>query len=357
MYGLKLGPHTSDVNVWTTRLAKWLVVLLPACQLGTDSKPADNRGVLVATFADVADLTWSTDGVELYFIEGIVRIRAVAANGDNLRTLYSSTISIGDIRAVANKLYFSVARIATPVEYYIVRIDPDNPTDVDTVVTYSGQVRSHQFAVSADERFVAFGDSLFDVQATSQRVLPRGDIWSFSPDGSQLLMDLDDQFLAYSFALVATSDGTSQPLSTATDVARPHLFTTGSHYWQGNDPKVLRLVISLERDHIQVSVRDIRTGANRAIESIANAPGGLFTSGAIADDGSRVVIMIGALFLWNELHAIDVQSGVRTIVARVNGSPAMDYLTVSPDASRIAYIVFESSSIKSSGDAKVYVVE
>jgi hypothetical protein len=333
----------------------WL--LLPACSFGTDTKPADNRGRLVATFADVSDLTWSTDGSDLYFIEGMFRIRAVSASGDNLRTLYSSNISVGDIRAVANKLYLSVARIATPAEYYVVRIDPENPTDVDTVVTYSGQVQSHQFAVSADERFVAFGDSLFDVQAASQRALPKGDPWSFSPDGSQLLMDLDQQFGTFAFALVATSDGTSQPLSTATDVARPHLFAIGAHYWEGNDPKVLRIVISAERDHIQLSVRDVRTGANKAIESITNPPGGLYTAGAIADDGSRAVIMIGALFLWNELHAIDVQSGERTIVARVNGSPAMDQLAISSDASRIAYVVFESTSIKSSGDATVYVVD
>ena len=358
MYGRKLCHHTSDVNVWTTRLAKLLVLLVPACQLGTDSRPGDNRGLLVGTFGVVDDLTWSTDGSELYFIEGMFRIRAVMANGSNMRTLYSSGVSVGDLRTTASKVYISTAKSGTPAEYYIVRIDPGSSADVDTVVTYTGSVQSIRFAVSADERFVAFGDSLFDVQAASQRALPRGEPWSFSPDGNLLLYDPAGASSTAEFALISTADLSSQPLPTASGVARPSLFAIGAHYWEDNDPKVLRVVTSAEQDRVQMFIQDMRTGSNRAIGAVTNPPAGLYTSGTISSDGSQAVVMIGAVFLWNELHAIDAQSLERTIVARVNGSAGTDYLAMSPSGARIAYVVFESSgSITNAGAPSVYVVD
>ena len=72
---------------------------LLGCSSGTEPEegPADNRGVLLATFNDIADLTWSTDGSEVYFIEGLFRIRAAPAAGGTMRTVYSSNISIGHI--------------------------------------------------------------------------------------------------------------------------------------------------------------------------------------------------------------------------------------------------------------------
>jgi hypothetical protein len=334
-----------------------VMCLLPACSLGTDSGLADNRGLLVAAYAEVAELAWSTDASELYFIEGAFRIRAVPANGSSIRTLYSSSVSLGDIRTVANKLYVSAAKAGTPAQHYIVRIDPGSPVDVDTVLTLFGTVRSHLFAVSADERFIAFGDSLFDLQTASRRGLPRGDPWSFSPDGSLLLYDLNETFSTAGFALIATSDGSSQSFSTATDLARPNLDTVGSHHWEGNDPKVLRIVISPERDHVQMSVQDVRTGANRAIGAVTNPPAGLYTAGTMSADGSRALVMIGAIFLWNELHTIDAQSLDRSIVARVTQAAGTDYLTISADGARIAYVVIESAGIKTSGDAAVYVIE
>jgi hypothetical protein len=343
----------------------WVATLISSsllgCSLTSEPKgPAELRGTLLASFPDMVKLTWSTDGSELFFIEGISRVRAVSASGGNPRTLYSSNISIGHIEAVANKLYLSIAKPSSPIEYYIVRIDPgSSPLDVDTVLTYSGQVRNHLFSVSHDERFVAFGDSLFDVPAGTQRALSLGIPWSFSPDGSKLLYALETATpTSPSFLLVATSDGTSESLSPIDNVGTRGPFGTGAHYWDGNDPKVLRVVSTADRTRFRVFVQDLRTGTNQEIASIEGETSFPFSSVAVSRDGQRALISMGPFFSWNEIRAIDTQSGSSSVVARATGFSLIDYFVLSPNGNRAAYIFIEYEGLFDEAETMgVYVSE
>jgi hypothetical protein len=338
------------------------LALLLGCSGITEPErgPANDRGVLIARYPDVSDLTWSADGSEVYFIEGYVRIRAALANGSGVRTLYSSTTSLGHISAAANKLYLSVYAGNTPPRYQILRIDPSGTSaaNVETALVYGGgQVRSHRFAISADARFLAFGDSLFDLTTATRRALPKGEAWSFSPDGSQLLYQLEGTGAPGPMVLIATADLGSVTLNTPTDVARNSYVSVGEHYWNGNDPKFLRVTTNESLKQLKAFVFDGRSAADREIASITTDFGLLNKQGAISPDGSRAVVWLGPFLDWSELHMIQTESLARSVVAAVNArsSIVVDNVVLSQDGSRAAYIVYEDMTFGSSGTTSIYV--
>jgi hypothetical protein len=326
---------------------------LPGCEAPTAPEragPPEDRGSLVASYESVSGLTWSTDGSELYFIEGDFRIRAVAATGV-ARTVYTSSVSLGEIRAVANTVYLSVSNGGSAGSR-ILRIDPATST-VEVVLTYSGQVRSHSFAVSADERYIAYEDSLFDRVAAIRWPLPMGQALSFSPDGSQLLYRLDGG----TFAIIATTHASVQTVNTPSDIARATWVGIGTHYWTGNDPKVLRVTFDHVGKTLAVFVFDLRTAVNTEIASVTGDISLFLAIATVSTDGKQAAIWIGP-GLWSELHMIDTDVLSRTVVAAVNGGvfTSVTEVVLSPDANRIAYVVSEGSAFFTPGTAKVYVV-
>jgi hypothetical protein len=319
--------------------------------------PADDRGRLLSSFDDIKELTWSTDGTEVYFIEGLFRIRAAPVAGGTARVLYDSNISIGYILAAANKLYVSVATIGAPQGWRILRIDPAS-NEVDTVLFRSGYVGSALFAVSNDERFVAFGDSLYDLVAATQRALPVDQMsnpWTFSPDGSQLIYESPG-----TLKRIATADLYVQawPAAAGAELGTG-LSSIGPHAWDGNDPQLLRVVPDAASKHVDVFIVDANTGARREIAAIDKES--VFSyQVAMSANGERVAIVLGPQFRWVQLHSIDTETGDEAIAATVssNLSPFVTSVVVSPDGTRAVYRLFEAgTSLGTTGIAKLYVVD
>lgn len=338
-----------------------MMSLLFGCDSGPaePEAPADDRGRLLASFDEIKELTWSTDGTEVYFIEGLFRIRAAPVAGGSARILYDSNISISYILAAAGKLYVSVAHIGPPSEQgsRILRIDPGNG-DVDTVLFRSGSVGSWLFAVSNDERFVAYGDSLYDLVASTQRALPAeplGHPWTFSPDGSQLLYES-----AGTLKRIATADLAAQALPAPAGVELgAGVFSVGPHAWDGNTPQLLRIVTDAPAKHIDAFIVDANTGGQRQIASIDKESVRDYEV-AMSPNGERVAIWLGPQFRWVQLHCIDTETSTEEIVATVssNLAPFVNSVVVSPDGTRAVYRLFEiGSALGATGVPRVYVVD
>jgi hypothetical protein len=329
---------------------------LSGCVLFTeprDLSPADDRGAHVASASSVASLTWSTDGTELYFVDAALTLRAVPATGGTARTVYTSSVSLGHVSAVANRVYVS---LPTTGGWQIRRVDPANG-NATTVVNYTGTVASSLFAVSQNERFVAVGDSLYDVVAGTQQALPDGIPWSFSPDGSQLLFEAQLTAGTTGLRLIATSDAAVATLSSPSDIAARTGETIGAHYWAANDPKFLRIVENLAKTDVQALAHDGRTGTNSHLITIAGISSAWSRKAAVSAGGSRVGIWLGP-FDWVQLHVIDAETLRDAVVATVKSSvtvPEVEALVLSPDASRAAYVVYEASAVSATA-TRVYVV-
>ncbi len=350
-------------SLFTAPLATLALSQLLGCSASTEPQgnggPPDDRGVEVSRWPAVLNLTWSTDGSELYFLEGYARIRAAKATALNQRTLYESSISLGTLRTAGNKLYVSTAMPGTPTRFRILRIDPSN-SNVETVLTYDGGPGSWLFAISADERFVAFGDSLFDLVSATKVALPRGLPWSFSPDGSLLLYELAQAGGGpTSFILIPTNGAASQPLGSASDIPGRTEFAVGAHHWNGNDPRFLRVTTTSDFKLVKAFVFDIRTGTNREIGSVSSDGASHGDFAAISADGKRAVVSIWSSE-WDQLHAIDTETLAEAVIATVNSDidSWVEGLVLSPDGSRAAWVVTEGSLATGTPPwtTKVYVV-
>jgi hypothetical protein len=336
------------MKVWIAYAA--LVTL--GCGGGTEPNgPADNRGVFIAEFPEIEDLTWSTDGTELYFIEGAFRIRAASPNAGGSRILHATDVRFGHIATAANKVWASVAANSAGTASRVLRIDPGNG-DVDTLLFRSG-VGTFHIAVSHDERFVAYGDTLYDLVMTTRRALPRGTPWSFSPDGSQLLYELKPASGLPTLVLFATGDLSTQEFTTPDNIAGRTPFSIGAHYWDGNDPKFLR--VERTADLAEAFITDALSGEERQIAEIDNAGLNLGNPAAISADGSRMGIWLRTS-RWEQMHSVETDAAESTIVATVVSVFALvNVVLLSPDGSRAAYRVNEGGTFTGESVSKVYV--
>jgi hypothetical protein len=315
--------------------------------------PSDNRGMRVAGFPEIEHLTWSTDGTEVYFIEGAFRLRASLASGAGSRILYATDVRIGHIFVGSARLYVSVPTTNAGTASRVLRINPVN-AHIDTVLFRSG-AGTYPIAVSDDERFLAYGDTLYDLEMATQRALPKGTPWSFSADASQLLYELQPPgALSSSFVLIATDDLSSQAVSGPAEPLGENRVTTSSHYWEGNEPKFLQVVRTA--GVAEVFIVDGISGSERHLASIDSAGTAFSIPAAISADGRRAVVWTSAPRS-QKLHRIDTETLATTIVATF--AAVLDFVEevhLSRDGVRAAYLVFGGGSFSGNATRQVYIV-
>jgi hypothetical protein len=325
----------NDIRMRPLRLTIASFALLATAGCGDSSgpgEPEDPGILLVPSGYHSGDVVRTRDGTELAYV---VR---TALNGANVDLLKAVTVSTQIVRQLnesstilqlvrsspGERIYFGTA-ISPPSgsvdNFRVSRIHP--ASGLQEVVATS---RAGDLAVSADERFVASGTRLHDLQTGAQIALPdRGNPIDFSPDGTQLLYSTG----FYSSTLISTADGSSRPLYSTDDFYL-------AHRWEGNSPQLLKADIS-DNSTVRLSEIDGVTGAARSIAQIDGLF--IFQSANWSPDGRVLGIWIqrGTKFDGTDRQYLYVvRSGnAPAVVANVRGVPSRPVF--SPSGSSIAY--------------------
>lgn len=327
-----------------------------ACTGSTDPRPGppEDRGRLLTSGIFVSDMYWSADGSELLFLGDGTHVMAVPVAGGSPRTLYSSAQSLRSLRVAPNNIYVTVTKSSGG--FVLVRVPRAGGTP-DTVLNWPGSLHTYAFALSADERFVTLGDTLFDLANATRRGLPHGTAWSFSSDGGSLLW-APIQLTAFELSIISTSSMASQTLPRPVGLVRHHT-DEGVHFWAANDPHILHVPFT-SGSPVKVFLMNGRTRANREVASLAAEPiashGFDFYVADISADGARAVLWTGPG--WTQLHSIVTATGSYAVRATVSrDSTLVTEVRLSPDGRKAAYVMYDAHSLGVSGVPKMYIVD
>jgi len=319
-----------------TRFLIGSLALLAAAGCGDSTSPGgpeDPGLLLVPTGYLGAGPVWTKDGTELlYTVRTTVNQReaallmAVSVSTHAIRQLGVFPPIGGLVRSTGGeRIYFGnfISPPSGSVDSY--QVSRLHPTLGQQEIVATGDATS--VAVSGDERFLAVGRRLYDLQSGTRLDLPVGTPIDFSPDGTQLLYYTG----AFTPTLVSTADGSSQPLrSTDFDLA---------HRWAGNSPQVLGTADNGDHSAVRVFETDGVTGA---IHDIAQFRGNAFNLPASwSPDGNVLAIWIatGALFDESARHILYLirPGNAPAAVGNVAGLPGQPVF--SPSGNSIAYFI------------------
>jgi len=237
-----------------------LTILLCGCGDSSGPGEAEDPGVKLAIEGiALSRLEWTGDGAEVVWASRTAINAVNPTTGSNRQLFSDPSSSIIDFALAGERIYFGAQ---TGTEFRVSRLNPAGG-GAETLITapWDG---SFYVLVSDNERFLAANGALYDLQTGAEFDLPSGTARGFSPDGTQLLVQgaLDDPF---SFSLVSSTDGSSQPLQPANTG-----FLYAGHRWDGNSPQLLA---DATTDGVtRISEMDGLTGTTRDLAQIKGYP-------------------------------------------------------------------------------------
>lgn len=293
-----------------TRFLIASLALLAAAGCGDSTSPGDAEDpglLLVPTSYHGAGPVWTRDGTEVLYV---LRTTLNQKEAALLRAVNPSTRAVRElgvfppighlVRSTGGERIYFGNFISPPSgsvgNYQVSRV---HPTSGLVEIVAAGDSRG--VAVSGDERLLAVGRRLYDLEAGTTLVLPAGAPIDFSPDGTQLLYSPDAN--PFAVTLISTADGSSQPLhSDEGDSFIPHI----AHRWEGNSPKLLRTdhnddfsaVRVFEIDGVTGATQDIAQFRGNAVGQGANwSPDGnvlamWIATGAFSDEPARKILYL-----------------------------------------------------------------
>lgn len=308
----------SHIQTRAIRMLIAAAAIFTAAGCGDSSGPGepDDPGILlVPPFAAgyIPDIPiWTKDGTELVYVTG-----GNVSNSTVLNAVNPSTLAVRQLVAPTNLIMTTARGSAGDWIYFgtansgISRVHPTSRT-VETVTAFG--IGGEVLLVSHDERYLVVGRSLFDLQTTGQIDLPSGRAIGFSPDGTQLLYDLDVIGVGGTRApaLISTADGSSQPLHSTG-------YFTVAHRWEGNSPQLLKVDYSPTggiNTIYRLSEIDGLTGASRNLAEFHAAYFNPF-SVSWSPNGQALGVWI------EERSAKDGRSRAKLYIIRSGAAPAL----------------------------------
>jgi len=336
-----------------TRPTRFLIASLAlfavaGCVDSTGPGHVEEPGVLLVPAGKIGgDLVWTRDGTEVVFVSFT---ETSAAHPVSASILNAVSVSTHEVRQLnESQSIFGVARGSAGDRIYFTDEDRiDGNFRVSRVHPASGALEIlaplppdiyDDIVVSADERFLAVGSGLYDLQTAKLIGLPAGRPIGFSPDGTQLFYGLINPTTSTELTtLISTADGSSHPLPST---GSRHL----AHRWEGNSPQLL-----VEDDEytgenfytVRLSEIDGVTGASRNIaEFTKTSP---LVTAAWSPDGQTLGVWIDLGSFAERTHRRSLflirDGGAPVYVASVHtaaGPPVF-----SPDGHSIVYGYFDT---------------
>lgn len=319
-----------------TRFLIGSLALLAAAGCGDSTSPGEPEDpglLLVPTGYLGAGPVWTKDGTELlYTVRTTVNqkeaalLMAVSVSTHAIRQLGVFPPIGGLVRSSGGERIYVGNFISPPsgsVDFY--QISRVHPTLGQQEIVGAGDATG--VAVSGDEKFLAVGRRLYDLQSGTRLDLPAGLPIDFSPDGTQLLYYTG----AFTPTLVSTADGSSQQLhSTDFDLA---------HRWAGNSPQVLGTAHNGDFSAVRVFETN---GVTSATHDIAQFRGNAVNLPASwSPDGNVLAIWIatGAFLDESARHILYLirPGNAPAAVGNVAGLPGQPVF--SPSGNSIAYFI------------------
>jgi hypothetical protein len=310
-----------------------------ACADSTGPGAPDNPGVAVVplTVNGPRHLVWTEDGTEIVYSD-FTALNAVDVSTHAVRQLDASVV-ISVARGRANgRIYFGTQPGGGP-NLLVRRVDPA-ASSAETVLT-TLQAGSEDFMeVSPDERFLAIGSRLFDLQTNTQPNLPSGLPYGFSPDATKLLYYADVPGVDIpSPTLISTMDRSSQALH-STD------YFPIAHRWVGNSPQLLKIDYVNKNGYfnkVRLSEIDGVTGVSRDIAEFSVAAGNPFST-SWSSDGQTLATWIeqgSVADRTNRTNLFVIRSGrepalVASVTPRLHEGPPGPPI-FSPSGNSVAY--------------------
>ena len=323
----------------STKQIVFLSLFLAACgdQGPHDNRGPEDRGTLVLDHVDeqyVGGPIWTKDGSEVVFAAG--GLKAVNVSTHAVRVLDPGPFI--EIAARGDEwIYFTVALPNAPANgpsFRLSRVRPSQ-TGVENIALPAQNLGS-TVVVSRDERWIALGGLLIDMQNGTTRPLPgNGEPLGFSRDGTRLLSRVLGT-TGFSYVLIATADGSSQPVPSGTPS-----FLMGFRWVEGS-PQFLDLRGPPGQSNYQLSEIDGISGTTRPLWESTDLISVFFAKWS--DDGQTLAVWVakGLGPTRNELTLL--RTGAQpTVVAKVDasvGTPA-----ISPAGSSIFYPVYTATGL------------
>jgi len=290
---------------------------------------------------------WTRDGTELLYI---LRTTINQKEAALLRAVNPSTRSVRELGAFprigrlvgstgGERIYFGnfISPPSAAGNYQISRLHPTLGQQEIVATVDASTDNDAGLAVSGDERFLAVGRHLYDLQTGTRIDLPTGTPIEFSPDGSQLLYySTTLSPTTSSPTLISTADGSAKPLHSTTGDA---LSLYGGHRWQGNSPQLVGTAHNDAFTSVRVFEIDGVTGATQDIAQFRGYA--LFTPATWSPDGNVLAIWI-ATGAPSDAPAREIlylirPGNVPAAVGNVAGVPGQPVF--SPSGNSIAYFI------------------
>jgi hypothetical protein len=337
-----------------TRFLIGSLALVAATGCGDSTSPAapEDPGTQLVPIGYLgAGPVWTRDGTEvLYVLRTTVNqkeaalLKAVSISDPAIRQL-GEFQRIGElVRSTAgDRLYFGnfVSPPSTAGNYQVIRLHPTLGQQEIVATVDASSDNDAGVAVSGDERFLAVGRHLYDLQTGTRIDLPTGTPIEFSPDGTQLLYystttSTPTSPLTTSPMLISTADGSAQPLHpTNSDANSLDLV----HRWRGNAP----LLLGTDHNDGFSAVRVFEiNGLTGESQDIAQFRGNAFSMAASwSPDGNVLAIWIATGDFFDEsarsiLYLIR-PGNAPAAVGNVAGLPGQPVF--SPSGNSIAYFI------------------
>jgi hypothetical protein len=351
----------THIHTRPTRFLIASLALLTAagCFDSTGPGHVEEPGVLLVAARDSGfwseDLVWTKDGTEVVFVSPTVTTAAPRTSANLLNAVSISTHEVRQLNE--SQSIFSVARGSAGERIYFAadaglndgnfRVNRVQPASSVVEILASIPLDIHNdILVSADERFLAVGSGLYDLQTAGRINLPAGRPIGFSPDGTQLLYELFNVTGSTELTtLISTADGSSHPLHSTGSSFR-HL----AHRWEGNSPQLLVEdweYTGQNSDTVRLSEIDGVSGVSRSIaEFTTTSP---FVTAAWSPNGQT-------LGVWIDLGSVRERTDRTSLflirdgtepayVASVHGSPGPPVF--SPDGHSVVYYYNYSNDTRS----------
>jgi len=320
-------PLGSDYNIWVLDVrsgALAQVTTSPADDYMPSWSPDDSQ-IAFASSRDEGRSVWSVtlaDHAERKLATAAGRVDAPSW-GPGGQLLYhvtsdnSSRFEIGGETQTGGENVFAFrATWASPTTYLYVA---DGRIRRRTVGTSSAQTVEFSATLQVTRAEGSYERKVRDFTSTIPRRVLGLVRPSLSPDGRQIA------FAAVGDIYLVPVDGTGQPVNLTHDAA---LDTDPA--WS---PDGTQLVYSSDRDseHLQLWIRDMRTGQSRKVTTLATQPQGATWS----PDGTRIVFFdVDGMWRVAQVSVLDVRTGV---VSKIHDSLAQPGIpTWSPDGTRVA---------------------
>jgi hypothetical protein len=322
-----------------TRFLIGSLALLAAAGCGDSTSPGgpDDPGLLLVPTGYLgAGPVWTKDGTELlYTVRTTVNqkeaalLMAVSVSTHAIRQLGVFPLIGGLGRSTGGeRIYFGnfISPPSGSVDFY--QVSRLHPTLGQQEIVATGDATG--VAVSGDEKFLAVGRRLYDLQSGTRLDLPAGIPIDFSPDGTQLLYYTG----AFTPTLVSTADGSSQQLHMTGDNGYV------AHRWEGNSPQLLGTAHNGDYSAVRVFETNGVTGATHDIAQFrGNA---VSPRESWSPDGSVLAIWIAAGAAFSDAPARQTLYLIRSgdapaVLGNVTGVP--DAPVFSPNGNSIAYFI------------------